>query len=139
VQQILVDLSDPQKKSLLLNHVRSLEGQHKVSITKYYKKRSLDQNAYFHSQVVGTFADWCRGEGNSWTDEQAKSHLKDRFLSLEWTDERTGEIMRSVRDTRDLTTVEFSEFTEKCCAWIAEFCGVYVPPPDPFYETRSKK
>lgn len=138
MRDTLVDLADHKQTALLLNHIRTLKGLHRVTIIKYRKRRSNDQNAYLHGVVVPIFADWCRENGNNWTNEEAKSALKQKFLKIEWPDDRTGEILEAVRDTSDLDTQEFSIFIDQCRDWIEKFTGCFVPPPDPFYATHDE-
>lgn len=134
MSELILDLSNPQVKAQLLTHVRTLEGMYRVTVAKYRKRRSDLQNRYYRGVIVPIFADWCRANGNDWTDEQAHKHLAKRFLEISFTDERTGEMIESVRSTSDLTTVEFMNYEDKCCQFIAEFCEIEVPPPDPYYK-----
>jgi hypothetical protein len=139
MKDLVLDLTNYQVKATLISKIRELTGNYRITIVKHRGKRSISQNAYFHAVVVPMFADWCREQGNEWTDEEAKSCLKEQFLRKEWTDIRTGEILYCVLDTRDLDTQEFWTFVEKCCAWIAEFCGIVIPEPTPFYEPKKNE
>src|ERR1035437_4432817 len=135
----IVNLSDVNQKNLILTHIRSLEGPHRISIVKERKRRSDGQNGYFHGVVIPIFAEWCREQGNDWSDEDAKEYLKRRFLTKTWTNEKTGEIFETTGETSKLNTVEFNYFIEQCCALIAELCGIAVPPLDPFYKSDTIK
>lgn len=133
----IVDLSDVNQRNLLLRHIGSLEGSHRISITKERKRRSDGQNKYFHAVVVGEFVKWCREQGNPWSEEEAKDHLKRRFLTKSWVDEKTGEIFEATAKTSQLTTVEFMDFIDLCRAWILDFCGIDVEPPNPYYKREA--
>lgn len=134
-----LDLSDYAQKALLLDHVRSLQGEYRVTIVKKVKRRSGEQNAYYFGVIVDLFADWLRSQGHDVTDNDAHEMLKSRFLKKSLVDEKTGEIIGEYTDSTALqSTIEFSNYWERCAQWMAEFCGIVVPEPSPFYERKTK-
>jgi hypothetical protein len=94
------------------------------------RKRSLPQNAYFHGPVLDLVKDVLRECGWNWikTKGDAKKWLKNEFLKVEMLNEKTGELMPIVRDTHELTTLEFNEFLEDIARWLGEL-GIELPPP----------
>lgn len=135
MKEQLIDLSDPRTKGLLLSHVRSLEGLHRVTIVKHRKIRTNAQNSYYHACIVAPWADWLREMGHEIGDDNDEAHrmLADRFLERNVHDEN-GEIIGTyTQSTSKLTTVEFIEYNDQCAQFLAEFCEIVVLPPDPFY------
>jgi hypothetical protein len=140
MKELILDLSNFQVKAQLLNHIRSLEGKFRIKIVKEHKRRSDQQNSYYHAVIVDLFGDWLRENGYDLTNDDAHEMLRDRFLREDVIAPATGEIIGSRnKSTTKLSTVEFIEYNEKCAQWMAEFCGIVVPPPDPYYKKDFSK
>lgn len=119
-----------------------LSGLYEFYLKPRKRTRSLDQNAYYWKAVVEPFTNWLREVyGDSQIDkEQAHEMLKVKILGLQ-EKEIDGETLRLIPRSKTMTVEEFSEYIEKCAAWLAEFCEIIVVPSEMFYEgeTLGKK
>lgn len=97
------------------------EGQRvTISLKKFYKKRSLPQNAYWHGVV-------CRELGNHLGYHPEEMH---EALKIKFCGEFDKNGLVKVRSTTKLDTVEFNALIERVCQWAAEEFGLYIPPPN---------
>lgn len=137
---ILVNLSDPTIKRELMTQIGRLSGLYEFYLKPRKRTRSLDQNAYYWAAVVTPFADWLREVyGDSQIDkEQAHEMLKVKILGLQ-EKEIDGETISLIPRSKTLTVEEFTEYIEKCAAWLAEFCEIVVVPSEMFYESEKHK
>ena len=138
----VLNLSDLQVKRRLMQKVSMLSGLYEVTLKPRKLTRTLNQNRYYWAAVVSVFAQWLRDEwgDNTITSEQAHELLKKRILgSRVIVDKTTGEELELPATTRTLDTKEFGEYVDACAAWLAEFCGIVVLPPELFYEQREVK
>lgn len=109
---------------------------------KRFKKRStksyhedgtegLGQNGYYWSVIVTEYQNGCLQEqGRYITLEQAHEELKSNCSYVEHVNEDTGSIMRQLRNTSGMTTVQFEEYLESCRQFIYEWFGVTIPLPN---------
>jgi hypothetical protein len=91
-----------------------------VTVEKKKKHRSGGQNRYFHAVICVMF-----GELMGCSADEAKDTLKFEFLRKplecgKWT----------IRQTSDLSTVEFEEFCSKCRMLGSQMFGAYIPEPN---------
>lgn len=103
-----------------------------VTIQKKKRSRSSEQNRYYWGVVVEMIRMGIKDLGDEADAEQVHEFLKDRFLpSRERIDEITGELIyRLPASTTALSTIQFSEYVEKCCQFAAEYLGVSIPMPE---------
>lgn len=102
-------------------YLRTLEGvECEITVSKYRKKRSLPQNAYFHGVV-------CVILGDHWgySVDEAHSAICTEFLTV--SEEGKPDFVRS---TTSLDTAEFNEFLEQVKMWASVDFGVYIPDPE---------
>jgi len=101
----------------------------RVTVEKYTKKRSLEQNAYLwgvcYPTIIREGGEALRG----WTAEDLHRLFLMRHFGSEML--RWGDTLehRPLRTSSKLSTVEFSAFVES----IQQFCaeqGVYIPSPN---------
>lgn len=95
-------------------------------------KRSLPQNAYYHSVIVPMVKEGLREAG--WneiiTDGDAHEYLKATFLKKGLVNEKTGEVIESIGSTATLTTIEFIGLIDAVIQWAAEFLNIQIPYPN---------
>lgn len=138
----VVNFDSLQTKRRFMQKVQTMSGLWEVSMKPRKLVRSLNQNAYYWAAVVAPFAEWLR---NEWGDsdvqpEQAHELLKTRILGTrELVNKQTGEAIEITRSSKGLDTHEFGEFIDKAAAWLAEFCGLVILPPEMFYEQKESK
>lgn len=113
------------------NEVRVFTGKEiEVIFRRKRKHRSDPQNRYYWGVVVEMIRAGMKEMGDKVTPNQVHEFLKWRFLRTQKIDEATGEVLYEYAgSTADLSTVEFSEYVEKCCQFAAEFLGVSIPLP----------
>lgn len=136
---LLVNLSDPTVKRELMTQIGRLSGLYEFYLKPRKRTRSLDQNAYYWKAVVEPFTLWLReAYGDSQIDkEQAHEMLKVKILGLQ-EKEIDGETIGLIPRSKTMTVEEFSEYIEKCAAWLAEFAEIIVIPSEMFYENEGK-
>jgi hypothetical protein len=107
------------------------DGKYLVKIDAF-KKRTLNQNAYYHGVVVPMVKDGLRemGYNEIKTNEQAHDVLKELFLKKMITNEKTGEQIPITGSTADLKTVEFNMFLEDVWQWASEYLNIVIPAPN---------
>ena len=128
----IIDFDDPQVRRRVLDGMAKLAGKWRLTLTRYRPRRSDRQNAYYWPVVVGDWHAWLVEQGHQVTRHQAHEALKQMFLREQIVDETTGELISEyTRSTATLETDEFSAYVEQCRQFLAEFCGLDVPDPDP--------
>ena len=91
----------------------------KITVEKVYKKRSLNQNSFFHGVVLPCVQDAYLSEwGENISLDQAKEKTKEYCHYKEIINNRTGEITKILLETRYLTTIEFEELNERVRRWL---------------------
>jgi hypothetical protein len=129
--QVVIDMTRPAEKQMILEFVRKLDGMHRVEIVKYRPRRTDSQNRYYWPCVVQPFADFLRAQGQTITDEQAHDLMKAKFLTISVINPGSGEVIgERVRSTTELKVEEFGEYLEKVMAWLADMFGIECPIPN---------
>lgn len=102
----------------------------RVTVEKIYRKRSLEQNAYYFGVVINEFCEgYTETTGEKITQMQAHEILKHKFNFKEFVNQQTGEVLNVPQTTSELTTTQFMEYIEECRRFIAEWFNRYVPAP----------
>jgi len=116
------------------------DGRYEIEIKKQKKKRSLDQNGYYWGVVVYFFI---QGALDTWGEdidsETAHAELKKHCNYKEVINVNTGEINKLPLPTKDLTTVEFELYQDKCRKFIYEWFNIIVPLPNENLELIFQK
>jgi len=126
------NLSIPEHKKMLINHVKALEGVHRVEVTKVRGQRSNQANAYYWAVVVPCIQ---RAILDAW-GEQVDGHEfgKYQFLRKPVVNHETGEVVGYVaRGTSTLNTEEFAAYIDDC-VHLCSMLGVEIPPPSHYGE-----
>ena len=72
--------------------------------------RSLNQNAFYWAAIVTPYA-----TAKGMSPEQVHHHLKEKFLTVDKVDRRTGEVIgQRVMSTTELSVRAFSVYCEQC-------------------------
>ena len=102
-----------------------------LTIEKYYKKRSVFQNAYYWDVIINCFIQGImETHGEKITPNDAHGELKRFCNGFEITNKETGETEKIGKTTTALTTVQAEEYYEDCRRWIAEWLNITVPLPN---------
>jgi hypothetical protein len=117
------NFSEPSK---FRDHVAKFSGQEiAVSVTKWRKPRSDNQNSYYWGCVIELLS-----EHSGYTPDEMHEALKQLFLT-----DKTLQIPK-VKSTTDLNTLEFEEFLSKVRIWASVELQVNIPFPRE-YENQS--
>lgn len=123
----LIDFGNPRERALFISETNRLTGLHRVTIIKYRKRRSDQQNKYYWSCFIAPFGQFLRDQGNDITDLEAHDALKLMFLRKTCINKNTGEAIDYVRGSSKINTFEFYEYLERVAAFLAEQCDIIVP------------
>lgn len=106
-----------------------------VNINLPKRKRTNPQNRFFHGPLLSIMSE-AMGE---LTKKETKEILKSMFLKdYKIIETDKGEIaVEYIKNTSDLSTVEFEEFNEKIRIWAASFLGCVVPYPNEIEEEKT--
>lgn len=114
----------PHVEKLIRHELKRHEGKRVIlTIERLSKKRSSQQNRLFHMHVGILSREF------GYKPDEMKNILKFKFLKTEKIDEKTGEVFEYIRDTSELTVVEFMSLIEDVVQFGAEF-GVELPLPE---------
>jgi len=101
-----------------------------IIIEQKKKKRSIEQNAYYWGVVVPLVKLGLTDVGYKIDKEETHDFLKSQFLKKELINEKTGEILKTVGSTQNLSTSDFMDFIAEIQQWASEFLNVYIPDPN---------
>ena len=91
-----------------------------VTVSKETKRRSNNQNAYYHGVVIKLLAE-CTG----YTPDEAHDAVRWLFLRV-----RRDGLPESVRSTTSLSTAEFETYMTDIRQWASVELGCYIPEPN---------
>jgi hypothetical protein len=133
------DFSTPAGKSYLARLATLPPGQYRVSVVRYRRRRSDEQNRFlfgvvYPSLAVGIKDTW----GETWDSEKIHFFCKCMFHFEPVTNHATGEVIHMPKRSRSMATDEFSNFIEQICRFAAEEFGVVVPEADPSFSPQPK-
>lgn len=113
-----------QQKGAIRRYLKNRDGRAvTVKFSKPTSTRSLNQNRYYWSVVLGIIAD---STGN--TTEDLHLVIKDMFLPRKFLKLGTREI-EARKTTTELTPTEFEQYLERVRAWAAQELGINIPLP----------
>lgn len=114
----------------------------RLVVEPLYKKRSTIglnengeltrlQNGYYFGVIVNEYRNgaW-ETQQRVLSSDQAHQELRANCNYIEKYNDETGEVMRAVISTADLTTVQFEEYLTRCRAFILEWFGIDCPLPN---------
>lgn len=111
-----------------------------VTIERYYRKRSLEQNSVLHWYLY-EIAQETGMEMLEVKEQMAKKYLMVDVLDKDGNvrcDPETSEVMTRVRSTTELSTVEFNDYTEKIRMWANSYLNLQLPLPNETTELKFK-
>lgn len=112
--------------------IKSFEGKEIVlTIEKKRKKRSNEQNAYYHGVIIPLCQDGFKNVfGEHFSAAEVHDYLKAKFLFKEVLNQNTGEIERFPKSTTENSTVEMEIYHDNIRAFASEFLGIEIPLPN---------
>ena len=132
MQSLIVHIKDAKilnTKAVRLFFDIMKDGKHFIT-AKHITRRSTQQNSYIHV-LFSMLLDPLRNAGweNIKNDADVKDFVKQLFLSVKVTNEKTGEIVTFVKRTRDLSREETQVLISEIHQWASEYLNVYLPDP----------
>lgn len=113
--------------------VKQFEGKRvEVVISKANKRRSNDQNAYYHGVVLPCALQGLIDAGHTGlTVDDVHEFFKGRFLSRgkEIILPKSGEVITVSKTTTILSTTEMMEYINEIARFCAEMLNVVIPEP----------
>jgi len=117
--------------------IANFEGKEVViTIEKKSKKRSLKQNRYYWGVVVPLVKAGMIEVGYRMTTETTHEYLLANFNIIELVNEHSGEILKSIGRTTEMSTIEITTYFEKIAEWSLEYLNVIIPIPNEQLEIK---
>lgn len=96
----------------------------RVIVTEEERRRTLDQNRFFHGPVLDTIAEQAWWEGRRFPKEFWKEYFRRRYLLKDEYETPDGEVIQTYWSTADLNVGQMTEFLQKVQAEAASEWGV---------------
>lgn len=103
------------------------DGKYTISVEKYKKKRSTEQNSSYWLLRVQPITEWLREKGNQVTTEDVHYFLKAKFLGYKMV-KIDGKEHKVLKSTTELSTVDFMAYMEDIAI---HFAGLGLVLSDP--------
>lgn len=127
--QQTINFAEPVGMAELLTLVRPLKGKYRIVLTKFAAKRTLAQNRLLWAAINGPVARHLRELGMDVTDQDVHDWLKQQFARKPVFHPETGELLFEKATSRDMEVAEFSEYVERCVAFVADRIGLVLSLP----------
>ena len=119
-----------QRSTVLSDIAQMKDGDYVMTIERKRRKRSLMQNAYYWGVVVPLVKEGLLDVGYRMTMEDTHEFLKGRFNIVEKVNEKTGEILKSVGSTSQMSTSQMMDYFAEITQWAVEYLGIQIPQPN---------
>jgi len=120
-----------KQRSVFLDDVSKLkDGDYVVTVENRKKTRSIEQNRYYWGVVVPLVKEGLNDIGYKLTTEAVHEFLKGQFNVKEIVNEKSGEILKAVGSTTELTTSGMMEYFAQIQQWATEYLNIYIPDPN---------
>lgn len=119
-----------QRSTVLSDIAQMRDGEYVMTIERKRRKRSLMQNSYYWGVVVPLVKEGLLDVGYRMTTEAVHEFLKGQFAIIEVVNERTGEVLKSIGSTSEMTTSKMMDYFAEITQWAAEYLNVQIPQPN---------
>ena len=119
-----------QKSSFLADIKNLRDGDYVVTVERKKKTRSIEQNRYYWGVVVPLVRQGLIDLGYQITFEGTHEYLKANFNVIEIINEHSGEIIKTVGSTTEMSTSQMMEYFAQIYRWSAEYLNVIIPEPN---------
>lgn len=109
-----------------------------ITIERKKSKRSLSQNAYYHSAVVPLVRQGLKDLGHKLTLEETHLFLRGKFLKEELLSEDAEVIGERIKSTTELGKGYFADYISEIQQFSAEILGVDIPNPNEQLQILNK-
>ena len=127
MKQFIIHKEDAIRRENCLQFINALDPKRKwrVTIKEYRKKRSNEQNNYYHAVPVPMISNHI-GQ----TIETTKEYLAGEFTG--WIDFTIGDrnMSRPVKTSSQMDTKEMTDFIEFIQWWASSTLNMYIPSPN---------
>ena len=96
----------------------------RVIVTEEERKRTLEQNRFFHGPVLDAIVEQAWWEGRRYPKEFWKEYFRRRHLLKDEYETPDGEVIQTYWSTADLNVGQMTEFLQKVQAEAASEWGV---------------
>jgi hypothetical protein len=118
--------------NLIKDAIATFEGkQIVIKIEKAKKKRSTQQNRFYHGIIIPIVQNCLKEAGHIMTNESTHDLIKLKFLKEAlFVNEETGEVIERIKSTTELSTSQFMELLAEINNFTFEYFGVSLPSPN---------
>ena len=130
----------PLEEMLWLNELKRLSGREVEIVIIPRPKRTLNQNAYYWGTIVYMIWTELKGRGLQASDLSTRTgdllrndvhdFLRSMFAQREKFNIITEEVEIDTISTKDMTSIEFTNYVERIRQWAAEELGLEIPDPN---------
>ena len=130
----------PLEEMLWLNELKRLSGREVEIVIIPRPKRTLNQNAYYWGTIVYMIWIELKGRGLQASDLSTRTgdllrndvhdFLRSMFAQREKFNIITEEVEIETISTKDMTSIEFTNYVERIRQWAAEELGLEIPDPN---------
>jgi hypothetical protein len=132
IESTVVNHRLEKNRDLISEVIKNLEGKDIIiTIEKKRKKRSNNQNAFYHGIVIPLMKQgFYNSLGEHVGTDEIHTFLKNRFLFKEIVNEQNAEIIKMPQSTTELSTIQFEEYLDKIREFATEFLSIQIPLPN---------
>ncbi len=121
-----------RNRNLIKDAIATFEGkQIVIKIEKAKKKRSTQQNRFYHGIIIPIVQNCLKEAGHIMTNESTHDLIKLKFLKEAlFVNEETGEVIERIKSTTELSTSQFMDLLAEINNFTFEYFGVSLPSPN---------
>lgn len=102
-----------------------------ITIEKLSKKRSNNQNRYYHGVIIPIVKNCLKEAGYIMNNDEVHELLKLKFLrEVLFIDENTGDVTERVKSTTELSTSAFMDYVSEIRIFTLEYFNTDIPEPN---------
>lgn len=130
--KLLIDFSNQSDKRKLFEILKSRKLKtYVIEIKEAKEKRTLNQNSYYWV-CLGIVGKHC-----GYTSDEMHELMKFKFLGVqEMSIKHTGEVLKSLKSTSKLNTLEFTAYIENIRNWSLNELDCYLPTPEEYFRQQ---
>jgi len=119
-------------RNLFDEAIKRFEGKDlELIIRRKRKHRNSQQNRYYWGVVVQMICEALREQGHDVEKDDTHEFLKMRCNGKDLVSEHSGEVLTIGQSTKDMATIEFVEYVDRCKTFAIEFLGIQrFPEPN---------
>jgi hypothetical protein len=119
-----------RNRSVFDAELATLSGEVDITIQKRGRKRSNQQNRYYHGVVIPIIKNALKDLGNDLSNEDIHEFLKHKFNPKEIILNDTGETFDYGASTTEMNTIDFMVYIDKIQKFSASILNTFIPDPE---------